>query len=58
MRPARVHHEPSQPDRPGCPRSGVAPGTVRLSVGLEDVDDLVWDLERGLQAARSSAVTA
>ena len=29
--------------------SGVAPGTVRLSVGLEDVDDLVWDLERGLQ---------
>jgi O-acetylhomoserine (thiol)-lyase len=38
--------------------SGVAPGTVRLSVGLEDVDDLVWDLERGLQAARGSAVTA
>jgi O-acetylhomoserine (thiol)-lyase len=38
--------------------SGVAPGTVRLSVGLEDVDDLTWDLERGLQAARSSAVTA
>ena len=38
--------------------SGVAPGTVRLSVGLEDVDDLLWDLERGLRAARSSAVTA
>ena len=38
--------------------SGVAPGTVRLSVGLEDVDDLVWDLERGLRAARGSAVTA
>jgi O-acetylhomoserine (thiol)-lyase len=38
--------------------SGVAPGTVRLSVGLEDVDDLLWDLEHGLQAARASAVTA
>src|SRR5436309_4125720 len=38
--------------------SGVAPGTVRLSVGLEDVDDLVWDLERGLHAARGSAVVA
>jgi cystathionine beta-lyase/cystathionine gamma-synthase len=31
---------------------------VRLSVGLEDVDDLLWDLERGLRAARGSAVTA
>src|ERR1700751_556462 len=38
--------------------SGVAPGTVRLSVGLEDVDDLLWDLGRGPQAARGSAVTA
>jgi len=36
--------------------SGVAPGTVRLSVGLEDVDDLVWDLERALRAASSAAV--
>ena len=38
--------------------SGVAPGTVRFSVGLEDVDDLTWDLARGLRAARGSAVTA
>jgi O-acetylhomoserine (thiol)-lyase len=38
--------------------SGVAPGTVRLSVGLEDVADLVWDLERGLRAARPVAATA
>jgi len=33
--------------------SGVAPGTVRLSVGLESLDDLTWDLERGLAAART-----
>jgi O-acetylhomoserine (thiol)-lyase len=31
--------------------AGIAPGTVRLSVGLETADDLIWDLERGLRAA-------
>ncbi|MEO7038471.1 MAG: O-acetylhomoserine aminocarboxypropyltransferase/cysteine synthase family protein, partial [Candidatus Elarobacter sp.] len=31
--------------------AGVLPEMVRLSVGLEDVDDLLWDLERGLAAA-------
>lgn len=30
---------------------GIGPGTLRLSVGLETLDDLLWDLERGLQAA-------
>jgi len=24
---------------------------VRLSVGLEDVEDLIWDLEQGLAAS-------
>jgi O-acetylhomoserine (thiol)-lyase len=27
--------------------AGVGPGTVRLSVGTESVDDLLWDLEQG-----------
>ncbi len=27
--------------------AGVGPGTVRLSVGTESVDDLIWDLEQG-----------
>jgi O-acetylhomoserine (thiol)-lyase len=31
--------------------AGVPPESVRLSVGLEDADDLIWDLERGLRAA-------
>jgi len=30
--------------------SGVNPGTIRLSVGVESVDDLIWDLEQGLAA--------
>ena len=28
--------------------AGVRPGTIRLSVGTESVDDLIWDLEQGL----------
>ena len=31
--------------------AGIGPGTIRLSIGLEDVADLLWDLERGLAAA-------
>jgi O-acetylhomoserine (thiol)-lyase len=34
--------------------AAIAPGTIRLSVGLEDLDDLVWDLEQGLRAARGA----
>lgn len=35
--------------------TGVAPGTIRLSVGLESVDDLIWDLERALRVAERVA---
>ncbi len=31
--------------------SGIHPGTIRLSIGLEDADDLLEDLNRGLHAA-------
>ena len=30
--------------------AGIGPGTVRLSIGIEDVDDLIWDLDQGLAA--------
>jgi O-acetylhomoserine (thiol)-lyase len=32
--------------------AGVRPGTVRLSVGIESVDDLIWDLEQALAHVR------
>jgi O-succinylhomoserine sulfhydrylase len=32
-------------------RVGIRPGSLRLSVGLEDPEDLIEDLERGLRAA-------
>jgi O-acetylhomoserine (thiol)-lyase len=28
--------------------AGIEPGTIRLSVGIESVDDLIWDLEQAL----------
>ena len=36
--------------------SGIGPGTVRLSIGLEDPDDLIDDLKRALKAAEKAAV--
>jgi O-acetylhomoserine (thiol)-lyase len=34
--------------------SGVGPGTIRLSVGLETLDDLLWDLEQALRSVQAS----
>ncbi len=32
-------------------KAGVEPEAIRLSVGLEDAEDLMWDLDHGLRAA-------
>jgi O-acetylhomoserine (thiol)-lyase len=32
-------------------KAGIGPGTIRLSVGLEDAEDLIADLAQGLRAA-------
>jgi O-acetylhomoserine (thiol)-lyase len=40
--------------------AGVGPGTIRLSVGIEAADDLIWDLGQGFArvgAAASEAVS-
>ncbi|MFL5680033.1 MAG: trans-sulfuration enzyme family protein [Chloroflexota bacterium] len=54
-----VVHPPStthrQLDDRGLADAGIAPGLLRVSVGLEDLDDLVDDFERGLAAARDVA---
>ncbi len=36
---------------------GVTPEMIRLSVGLEDPADLIWDLENGLRAASKVSLT-
>jgi cystathionine beta-lyase/cystathionine gamma-synthase len=33
--------------------TGIGAGTVRLSVGIEDADDLIEDLRRGLERSRA-----
>ena len=38
--------------------SGIGPGTVRLSIGLEDPDDLIDDLKRALRVAEKAVVKA
>lgn len=43
-----THSHLTDQQRAAC---GAGPGTVRLSVGLEDLEDLWADLERALQAA-------
>jgi O-acetylhomoserine (thiol)-lyase len=32
-------------------QAGIGPGTIRLSIGLEDADDLILDLKRAFKAA-------
>ncbi len=34
--------------------AGIGPGTIRLSIGLEDADDLIDDLKRALKAAEKT----
>ncbi len=47
IHPASTTHRQLSDDE--LQAAGVRPGTVRLSVGTESVDDLTWDLEQGLK---------
>lgn len=49
IHPASTTHSQLNDDE--MRKAGVAPESIRLSVGLEDVDDLIWDLDNGLRAA-------
>jgi len=44
IHPASTTHR--QLDDDELEAAGIAPGTVRLSIGIEDIDDLQWDLEQ------------
>ena len=50
IHPASTTHQ--QMDADALKAAGIAEGLVRLSVGLEDIDDLTEDLARGLRAAQ------
>ena len=53
IHPASTTHSQLTPEQQLT--TGVTPGLVRLSVGLENVDDLTADLEAGFAAARSAS---
>jgi O-acetylhomoserine (thiol)-lyase len=53
IHPASTTHQQLTDDE--LARAGVTPDMVRLSVGLEDLDDILWDLDRALTAAQEVA---
>ena len=58
IHPASTTHH--RMDAEALARAGISEGTVRLSIGLEDIDDLLDDLGRALhisqRAVRGKAV--
>jgi O-acetylhomoserine (thiol)-lyase len=52
IHPASTTHR--QLDEAELIAAGVRGGTIRLSVGIENVDDLIWDLEQGFARARAA----
>jgi O-acetylhomoserine (thiol)-lyase len=53
IHPASTTHH--RMDSAALAAAGIAPGTIRLSIGLEHVGDLVTDLKLGLRAAEKAA---
>lgn len=52
IHPASTTHFRMSPE--ALSAAGIGPGTIRLSVGLENAKDLIADLDRGLQAAQKA----
>jgi O-acetylhomoserine (thiol)-lyase len=52
VHPASTTHSQLTPDEQGI--TGVTPGLVRLSVGIEGIEDLKADLEAGFRAAKAN----
>ncbi|HEY2476677.1 MAG TPA: O-acetylhomoserine aminocarboxypropyltransferase/cysteine synthase family protein [Candidatus Cybelea sp.] len=50
IHPASTTH--SQLSDEELQKAGVEPESIRLSVGLEEIDDLLWDLDNGLRASQ------
>jgi len=52
IHPASTTHSQLTPEEQA--KSGVTPGLVRLSVGLEHIDDILADLDAGFRAAKGA----
>ena len=49
IHPATTTHSQLSPEEQAA--SGVTPGYVRLSIGIEHIDDILADLDRALESA-------
>jgi len=38
--------------------AGIGPEMIRLSIGLETIDDLIWDLEQALAVSQRTEVSS
>jgi O-acetylhomoserine (thiol)-lyase len=56
IQPATTTH--FRMDSAALAAAGITEGTIRLSIGLEDPDDLIDDLKRALKAAARTATNA
>ncbi|HEX2924666.1 MAG TPA: PLP-dependent transferase, partial [Ruminiclostridium sp.] len=50
IHPASTTH--SQLSEKELLESGVTPGTIRLSIGIENPDDLIYDIDQALEKSR------
>ena len=50
IHPASTTHQQLNADQQRA--AGVEPEMVRISVGLEDLEDIIWDLDQALTATR------
>jgi O-acetylhomoserine (thiol)-lyase len=55
IHPASTTHRQLSDDELAA--AGVGPGTIRLSIGTESVDDLIWDLEQGFASVSAGAAS-
>jgi len=56
IHPASTTHRQLSEDE--LQAAGVTPDMVRLSVGIEDIEDITWDLDQALSASQAAAKTA
>ena len=56
IHPASTTHQ--QLSAPEQEAAGVTPDLVRLSIGLEDIEDILWDIDQALEASKDKAAVA
>ncbi|GAA1154963.1 O-acetylhomoserine aminocarboxypropyltransferase/cysteine synthase family protein [Nesterenkonia sandarakina] len=54
LHPGSTTHQQLSPEQMSA--AGIPEDLIRISVGIEDVDDIIWDLDQALETALSTAV--